>query len=70
MNEIQKAVGGRIRTLRKAKGWSQDVFADITGLHRAHVGAIERGERNVTLQTLKTMADALCVKIKDLVRDA
>ena len=32
---------------------SQDLFADKTGLHRAHVGEIERGQSNVTLQTLK-----------------
>jgi transcriptional regulator with XRE-family HTH domain len=40
-----------VRALRKQKGWSQDVFGDKTGLHRAHVGEIERGESNVTLQT-------------------
>jgi transcriptional regulator with XRE-family HTH domain len=44
------------------------VFADRTGLHRAHIGEIERGESNVTLQTLKILADALGVKIEDLVR--
>ena len=57
-----------MRTLRKKKGWSQDVFADRTGLHRAHIGEIERGESNVTLQTLKILADALDVRIVDLVR--
>ena len=48
MQDIQKTVGARIRELRLKHGWSQDVFADKSGLHRAHVGAIERGERNVT----------------------
>ncbi|MGA2119649.1 MAG: helix-turn-helix transcriptional regulator [Bryobacteraceae bacterium] len=57
-----------MRALRKKRGWSQDVFADRTGLHRAHVGEIERGESNVTLQTLKILADALDVRIEDLVR--
>jgi transcriptional regulator with XRE-family HTH domain len=57
-----------VRALRKKRGWSQDVFADRTGLHRAHVGEIERGESNVTLQTLKILADALDVRIEDLVR--
>jgi transcriptional regulator with XRE-family HTH domain len=65
---IQKKVGATVRGLRKGKGWSQDVFADKTGLHRAHVGEIERGESNVTLQTLKILADALGVKIVDLVK--
>lgn len=65
---IQQKVGARVRALRKKRGWSQDVFADRTGLHRAHVGEIERGESNVTLQTLKILADARDVRIEDLVR--
>jgi transcriptional regulator with XRE-family HTH domain len=36
-------------------------------LHRAHVGEIERGESNVTLQTLKIIADTLGCRITDLV---
>jgi len=69
VQNIQKKVGSRIRQLRLQQGWSQDVFADISGIHRAQVGAIERGEMNVTLKTLKTVADALKVKVKDLVED-
>ncbi|MGA2183829.1 MAG: helix-turn-helix transcriptional regulator [Bryobacteraceae bacterium] len=57
-----------MRALRRKKGWSQDVFADRTGLHRAHIGEIERGESNVTIQTLKTLADALGVRIVDLLK--
>ena len=48
-----------------------DSFVDlkqISGLHRAHVGEIERGESNVTIQTLKVIADTLGVKIADLVK--
>ncbi len=67
---MQRAVGAKIRELRLQKDWSQDVFADISGIHRAQVGAIERGEMNLTLRTLKTVADALKVRIKDLVEDA
>jgi transcriptional regulator with XRE-family HTH domain len=65
---IQKKVGATVRRLRNAKGWSQDLFADKTGLHRAHVGEIERGESNVTLQTLKILADTLGCRIVDLVK--
>jgi transcriptional regulator with XRE-family HTH domain len=64
---IQRKVGNRVRALRKEKGWSQDVFADRSGLHRAHIGEIERGESNVTLQTLKIIADTLGCRIMDLV---
>ena len=68
VQDIQKAVGATIRKLRLKKGWSQDVFADRSGLNRAHVGEIERGESNVTIQTLKIVADTLGVRIGDLVK--
>ena len=68
MQAIQRKVGAKVRALRKEKGWSQDVFADRSGLHRAHVGEIERGEANVTLQTLKIIADTLGCRIVDLVK--
>lgn len=68
MQDIQKRIGDRVRALRLKKGWSQDVFADRSGLNRAHVGEIERGESNVTIQTLKIIADTLSVRITDLVK--
>lgn len=57
-----------MRAMRLKRGWSQDLFADKSGLHRAHVGEIERGECNVTIQTLKIVADTLGVRIVDLVK--
>jgi transcriptional regulator with XRE-family HTH domain len=64
----QQRFGRTVRALRTAKGWSQDVFADRSGIHRADVGAIERGERNITLRTMRTIADTLGVKICDLLK--
>jgi transcriptional regulator with XRE-family HTH domain len=66
--DIQQHVGARVRRLRLKKGWSQDLFGDKSGLNRAHVGEIERGEANVTLQTLKIIADTLDTTIADLVK--
>jgi len=68
VQDVQKAVGQRLRELRKKRGWSQDEFADLSGLHRAHVGAAERGERNLTLRTLKTAADTLKVPLQEIFR--
>lgn len=68
MQDIQKQLGATIRDLRRKRELSQDVFAELSGLHRAHVGEIERGESNVTIQTLKIIADTLRVRIVDLVR--
>jgi XRE family transcriptional regulator, regulator of sulfur utilization len=65
---LLRHVGTTVRRLRLAQGWSQDVLSDRSGLHRAHIGEIERGETNITLQTLKTLADTLKVRITDLLK--
>lgn len=38
----------------------------MVGLHRTYVGGVERGERNITLQTLEGMAELLGVPAMDL----
>ncbi len=59
MQDIQNEIGRTVRTFRLRRKWTQAVFAERAGLNRAHVGEIERGECNVTIQTLKMMADTL-----------
>jgi len=65
---VYAQLGKTVRRLRMKSGWTQDVLADRSGLHRAHIGEIERGETNVTLQTLKTLADSFHVRITDLLK--
>ena len=64
--ELQKRLGKRIRELRLKRGWTQDVFADKSGFHRAQIGAFERGELNLTLASLLLLAQSLKVKVVDL----
>ena len=54
--------------LRRAKGWSQEEMAARCRLHRTYIGAIERGEGNITLDTLDRLAQALAVKPNELLR--
>ena len=61
-------MGCRIRDLRLKKGWTQDVFADKSGFHRAQVGAFERGEMNVTLASLHLISQTLGIRIVELLR--
>lgn len=65
---VYRQLGRAIRETRQAKGLTQDQVADLAGLNRSHVGEIERGEANVTIQTLKTLADTLGVTVSDFVR--
>lgn len=62
-------IGRAIRARRLAAGSSQDQFADEIDMHRAYYAAIERGEKNVTLRTLKRVAEGLRVRTSELLRD-
>lgn len=58
--------GERVRHLRKKRGWSQEELADACGLHRTYIGAVERGERNISLLNIVAFAHALGVKPANL----
>ena len=62
-------VGRAIRARREAAGKSQDQFADEIDMHRAYYAAIERGEKNVTLRTLRRVTEGLRVRMSDILRD-
>jgi transcriptional regulator with XRE-family HTH domain len=68
MQQIQRKLGDRIRKLRSRKGWSQEQFAAISGLHRTYIGAVERGEKNLTISTLHTLVKTLDTSIALLFR--
>lgn len=60
--------GSNLRALRKARGLSQEGFADAVGLDRTYVGGIERGERNPGLKAILQLADGLEVEVAELFR--
>ncbi|MGA9115842.1 MAG: helix-turn-helix transcriptional regulator [Bacteroidota bacterium] len=61
---IAEQIGLRIRSLRLEKGWSQEELAFRSQMHRAYIGHIERGERNISIATLEKVAGALGVKVR------
>ncbi|MCG8450722.1 MAG: helix-turn-helix domain-containing protein [Pirellulales bacterium] len=58
--------GRKLRLIRERKGISQEGLGEIAGLHRTYVSSVERGERNVSLETIEKLADALDVKMASL----
>lgn len=58
--------GRRVRSLRKARGYSQEAFALYAGVDRSYLGAVERGERNIALINICKIADALAISPSEL----
>jgi transcriptional regulator with XRE-family HTH domain len=63
---ILTALGQRIRELRARKGYSQEAFADLCGVHRTFMGSVERGESNLNFTNLAKIAKALGVTLSQL----
>lgn len=61
-------LGRYLRKTREARGWSQEELAFECGLHRTYIGAVERGEYNLTLLTLRRITDQLGISLADAVR--
>ena len=66
----QKKLGKAIRALRTDLGYSQEDFAGACGLHRTYFGAVERGERNISLQNIVKISAALEITASRLLQKA
>jgi transcriptional regulator with XRE-family HTH domain len=63
---ILKRLGNRVRELRKAKGWSQEEFADICRIDRSYMSGIERGIRNTSVLNVAKLCRALGISLSDI----
>ena len=68
MADIKKIFGRNVRAHREKLKISQEKLAELCELHRTYIGAIERGERNVSLENIQKIARALGVRISVLFR--
>jgi len=59
MNETQKALGGRLRQLRQEKGMTLRELAESVGKSESYLSRVENGQINLSLSTLKLIADQL-----------
>ena len=63
MDAFVAAFGGHLRSLRLARGMSQEEVAHRAGLHVTYLSGIERGRRNPSLKNLRRLAVALGVEV-------
>lgn len=56
-----------LRRARRLRDISQEALALDAGLSRTYVSEVERGERNISIDNMGLLADALQVPLKDLV---
>ncbi|MEG2529548.1 MAG: helix-turn-helix transcriptional regulator, partial [Anaerovoracaceae bacterium] len=54
-------LGDNLRVLRVEKNMTQEGLAEICNLHRTYIGAIERGDRNISIDNIVKIANALDV---------
>jgi transcriptional regulator with XRE-family HTH domain len=64
--DIKQRFGIRIKELRKQHGLSQEKLANMAEIDRTYLPTIEKGERNVSIEVIERLANALNVKVKDL----
>lgn len=69
-HKLHLTIARNIRMKREKLGLSQEALADICELHRTYIGSIERGERNLTVNTLAKVAYALQCNAKDLLDES
>jgi transcriptional regulator with XRE-family HTH domain len=68
--DISLAFGTVVQKHRKAKGLSQEALAERAEIHHTHVGLIERGERNASLNVAYRVARALGLSLSALIAEA
>lgn len=65
----QRELGLRIRERRVEFNWSQEDLAEQANLHRTYIGAVERGEKNISLINILKIARALKLDPSELLKN-
>lgn len=70
IDTVPQCLGKAFRKRREALGFSQESFADEIGMHRTYYSAIERGEKNLQLDTLQRVCEGLQTPIWEVFKHA
>jgi transcriptional regulator with XRE-family HTH domain len=69
-NSLPERIGAALRRRREAQEISQEDFAELVGMHRTYYSAIERGRKNMRLETLERICTALRVRMWEILKEA
>lgn len=64
---LKKVLGAQVRDLRLARHLSQEGLAEELGVSTRYLAGIERGERNLTLDSVDALAEQLGVEARSLI---
>lgn len=67
---LPQRIGAALRRRREAQEISQEDFAERVGMHRTYYSAIERGRKNMRLETLERICTALRSRMWEVLKDA
>lgn len=67
--KARKVFAENLRAARSRKGLSQEELAELADLHRTYVGSVERAERNVSIDGMERLAEAVGMSLWALLRD-
>lgn len=70
MEPIHKKVGKNLQAIRKSRGLSLDNVAGLTGVSKAMLGQIERGDSNPTISVLWRIVNGLSISFTALIEEA
>lgn len=66
MTELTRLVGEKLKAVRKAKGFTQEQIAERAEISDSYVSDVERGQRNISLETLEKLIRALDISPEEL----
>jgi transcriptional regulator with XRE-family HTH domain len=64
----RRAFGDRVQRLRTERGWTQEDLAEAADLHRTYITAVERGQRNISLDAIDKLARGFGISFEELFR--
>ena len=66
---MRKLVGENFARLRKERGLTQEQVEERSGFSQWYISSLERGRRNPTIISLYELANAIGVRVADLIAD-